>query len=81
MKTIEIKYCNCQISSNKNIFNPNQYYSFCEKCGCIIIKTRDGDVCYTLKKKEKQSQQLSQQQSQPLSQLQYLQQSLLLFLL
>ena len=54
MKTIKIKYCNCQISSNKNIFNPNQYYSFCEKCGCIIIKTRDGDVCYTLKNKEKQ---------------------------
>ena len=53
MQTVKTKYCNCHISSDKIIFDPNKYYSFCEKCGCIIIKTIDGDIHYTLKNKHK----------------------------
>ena len=46
------KYCICQISSDKEILKPNVNYSFCEKCGCVIIKNQDGTINFTLKPKQ-----------------------------
>ena len=54
----KIRYCNCKISSNKNIFNPNVNHSFCEKCGCILIKTIDGGIYYTLHKHNRNQNEL-----------------------
>ena len=48
------KYCNCQIYSDKNIIKPNKNYSFCEKCGSILIKDGNNNICYTIKPKQKQ---------------------------
>ena len=48
------KYCNCQIYSDKNIIKPNKKYSFCEKCGSILIKDGNNNICYTIKPKQKQ---------------------------
>ena len=50
----QTKYCNCQISSNKKILKPNISYSYCEKCGSILIKSSQGTIYYTLKPKQKQ---------------------------
>ena len=46
------KYCNCQISSDKEILEPNVNYSFCEKCGCVLLKNQDGTIYFTLKPKQ-----------------------------
>ena len=50
-KQAEMKYCNCQISSNKEISKTNVFNSFCEKCGCIFLKNSKGIINYTLKRK------------------------------
>ena len=47
------KYCNCQTFSEKKILNPEVRYSFCEKCGCVLLKASDGSIYYTLKPKQK----------------------------
>ena len=55
MKDInENRYCNCQISTDKNILKPNVNHSFCDKCYSILIKNPDGTINYTLKPKQKQ---------------------------
>ena len=43
------KYCNCSLSSNKEILKSNINYSFCDKCGSILIKDKEGNIFYTLK--------------------------------
>lgn len=48
------KYCNCQISSDKEILKNKVEFSFCEKCGCVILKDSEGKIYYTLKAKKKQ---------------------------
>ena len=48
------KYCNCQISSYKEILKNKVEFSFCEKCGCVILKDSEGKIYYTLKAKKKQ---------------------------
>ena len=50
----QTKYCNCQIPSNKKILKSNISYSYCEKCGSILIKSSQGTIYYTLKPKQKQ---------------------------
>ena len=50
----QTKYCNCQIPSNKKILKSNISYSYCEKCGSILIKSSQGIIYYTLKPKQKQ---------------------------
>ena len=50
----QTSYCNCQISSNKKILKSNIFYSYCEKCGSILLKTSQGKIYYTLKPKQKQ---------------------------
>ena len=47
------KYCNCQISSNKEILKDDINYSFCDKCGCVLLKGSGGNIYYTLKTKQK----------------------------
>ena len=49
----ENKYCNCQIYSETNI-KKKKNYSFCEKCGSILIKDGNNNICYTIKPKQKQ---------------------------
>ena len=46
------KYCNCNISSNKNILKENVNFSFCEKCGSILLKDPEDNIYYTLKSKK-----------------------------
>ena len=48
------KYCNCQSSSNTKILQPNITHSYCEKCGSILVKNKDGEIFYTLKSNSKQ---------------------------
>ena len=48
------KICNCQNPSNKKIFKSHINNSFCEKCGCILIKSAQGNIYYTLKPNKKQ---------------------------
>ena len=43
------KYCICSLSSNKEILKSNINYSFCDKCGSILIKDKEGNIFYTLK--------------------------------
>ena len=43
------KYCNCQISTDKEILRPNIKYSFCQNCGCVLLKNHDGTIYFTLK--------------------------------
>ena len=50
----ENKFCNCQISSDEYIKKANNNYSFCEKCGSILIKDGNNNICYTMKSKQKQ---------------------------
>ena len=50
------KYCNCQTSSDKYILKTKVNYSFCEKCGCVLLKDsgKEGEtIYYTLKTKQK----------------------------
>ena len=47
------KICNCHNSSNKDIFKSGCNQSFCEKCGCILLKDKEGNIFYTLKVKQK----------------------------
>ena len=47
------KYCNCQTSSDNEILKPNVNHSFCEKCGCVLIKNHEGSIYFTLKPKQK----------------------------
>jgi len=46
------KYCNCQISTDKEILRPNVKYSFCQNCGCVLLKNHDGTIYFTLKPKQ-----------------------------
>ena len=47
------KYCNCQTSTDKAILNEKVDYSFCQKCGCVLLKSQEGAIYYTLKSKQK----------------------------
>ena len=47
------KYCNCNKSSDKSVLKEDKYHSFCQHCGCIIIKNSEGNIFYTLKTKQK----------------------------
>ena len=47
------KYCNCQTSSDNEILKPNVNHSFCEKCGCVLIKNHEETIYFTLKPKQK----------------------------
>ena len=47
------KYCNCQTSSDNEILKPNVNHSFCEKCGCVLLKNHEGSIYFTLKPKQK----------------------------
>ena len=48
-------YCNCPISSNTKILESTTEYSFCEKCGSILLKDKKNNkIIYTLKPKQKQ---------------------------
>ena len=47
------KYCNCPKLTNKEIFKYHLSHSFCDKCGCVLIKDTDGNIYYTLKPKQK----------------------------
>ena len=46
------KICNCQISTNKDIFKSRCNQSFCDKCGCVLLKDPEGNIYYTLKTKQ-----------------------------
>ena len=46
------KICNCQISSNKDILKSGCNQSFCDKCGCVLLKDTEGNIFYTLKAKQ-----------------------------
>ena len=48
------RYCNCEHSSNKIILKPEINHSFCENCGCIILKSSSGNIYYTVKPKHQQ---------------------------
>ena len=52
--TKEKKYCNCKISTDKNILKPDINHSYCDKCYSILIKNANGTINYTLKPKQKQ---------------------------
>ena len=43
--------CNCHTSSNKSILKSGSNRTFCDKCGCVILKGPEGNVFYTLKAK------------------------------
>ena len=47
------KYCNCHTSSDNEILKPNVSHSFCEKCGCVLIKNHEETIYFTLKPKQK----------------------------
>jgi len=46
------KFCNCQTSSNKEILKDTITHSFCDKCGCILLKEENENIYYTLKPKQ-----------------------------
>ena len=46
------KFCNCQTPSNKEILKPDVNNSFCEKCGCVLLKNEEGIINYTVKTKQ-----------------------------
>ena len=50
--TVQSKYCNCKNSSKNNIIDIESNYSFCDKCGSIIIKNMNNDIYYTMKSKQ-----------------------------
>ena len=45
------KICNCHSSSNKSILKSVRNRTFCDNCGCVILKGPEGNVFYTLKAK------------------------------
>ena len=45
------KYCHCQKLSSLDELKFFENYSFCRKCGCILIKDTDEIIYYTLKPK------------------------------
>ena len=47
------KICNCHASSDKKLIKSKINRSFCDKCGCVILKDDEGNICYTLKSKQK----------------------------
>ena len=47
------KICYCKSPNNKEILKKNINHSFCDKCGCILIKSNNGRIYYTLKPKQK----------------------------
>ena len=47
------KYCNCSISSDKDILKPNINHSYCSQCGSILIKETLNKIYYTIKPKQK----------------------------
>ena len=47
------KFCDCRVSANKTILKSDIDHSFCDKCGCILIKSNNGRIYYTLKPKQK----------------------------
>ena len=47
------KICNCTFPTDKNILKKENDYSFCKKCGSIILKSSDGTINYTVKPKQK----------------------------
>ena len=49
----EKKYCNCPVSNNKLLLKSSINYSFCEKCGSILLKSSSGKLNYTIKQKQK----------------------------
>ena len=51
--TKQNKYCNCSVSSNKDILKSNINHSYCDKCGSILIKDTLDKIHYTLKSKQK----------------------------
>ena len=46
------KFCNCHISTNKKILKSEIDHSFCDKCGCILLKDEKGKIYFTLKSKQ-----------------------------
>ena len=48
------KICNCLIPTNKNILKEEINYSFCQRCGSIILVNDIGNINYTIKPKIKQ---------------------------
>jgi hypothetical protein len=46
------KICNCHNSSNKDILKTGCNQSFCDKCGCFLLKDSEGNIYYTLKTKQ-----------------------------
>ena len=50
------RICNCQNPSNTTIFKSYINHSYCEKCGCILIKNIQGVIHYTLKPNKKQQE-------------------------
>ena len=49
----EKKYCNCPVSKNKLLLKSSINYSFCEKCGSVLLKSSNGKINYTIKQKQK----------------------------
>ena len=47
------KICNCHESSDKKVLKSKINSSFCDKCGCVILKDSDGNIFYTLKSKHR----------------------------
>ena len=51
IKSLE-RYCNCNVSYNKDILLAYVNNSFCQHCGCILLKESNGTIHYTLKQKQ-----------------------------
>ena len=47
------KFCNCKLSSNKEILKSNVSHSFCNKCGTLLFKNINGTINYLLHAKQK----------------------------
>ena len=46
------KICNCHSSTNKDILKSDCNQSFCDKCGCVLLKDTEENIFYTLKAKQ-----------------------------
>ena len=46
------KFCNCRTFSNNEILKDTITHSFCDKCGCVLLKEENGNIYYTLKSKQ-----------------------------
>ena len=47
------KICNCTFPTDNNILKKEKDYSFCKRCGSVILKSCDGTINYTVKPKQK----------------------------